>query len=125
MAVPACWALLNRPQWMPMLCLLLLVEVPCPACGQGLRPDLDALVRSGTTFATFRQVYRASTAWRNAMRTSKRSACSSDRGNLCGSTSEQAELLLATSPQKYDARDKFSDVAVVGPVKNQGDCGMW
>jgi hypothetical protein len=59
------------------------------------------------------------------MRTSKRSACSATSGSLCGSASEQAELLLATAPQAYDARSKFSSVQVVGPVKDQGDCGMW
>jgi hypothetical protein len=62
------------------------------------------------------------------MRTSKRSACSLNRGaagNLCGSSSEEAALLLATSPQAYDTRSRFSNVQVVGPVKDQGSCGMW
>jgi hypothetical protein len=44
---------------------------------------------------------------------------------LCGSSSEQAALLLATAPQAYDARGKYSNVQVVGPVKDQGECGMW
>jgi hypothetical protein len=104
---------------------MLLCEVQRTVRGQGLRPDPEALARSGSTFATFSQAYRASTAWRNAMRTSKRSACSANRGSLCGSASEQAALLLAAAPQAYDARGKFSNVQVVGPVKDQGDCGMW
>jgi hypothetical protein len=105
--------------------MVLLSEAPWTARGQGLRPDLEALARSGTTFASFSQAYSASTAWRNSMRTDKRSACSMNRGNLCGSSSEQAALLLATAPQAYDARGKFSNVEVVGPVKDQGECGMW
>jgi hypothetical protein len=48
-----------------------------------------------------------------------------NRNSLCGSSSEQAALLLATAPQAYDARSKFSNVEVVGPSKDQGDCGMW
>jgi hypothetical protein len=59
------------------------------------------------------------------MQASTRSACSAARGNLCGSTSEQAALLLATAPQAFDARNRFGNVQVVGPVKDQGECGMW
>jgi hypothetical protein len=104
---------------------MLLCEVPWTVRGQGLRPDLEALARSGSTFASFSQAYKASTAWKNAMRTTKRSACSMNRGSLCGSASEQAALLLATAPQAFDVRSKFSNVDVVGRVKDQGDCGMW
>jgi hypothetical protein len=111
--------------WMLLLWLVLLGNAPWAAQGQGLRPDLDALARSGSTFATFSQAYKASTAWRTAMRTSKRTACSMGRSSLCGSTSEEAALMLATAPQVYDARSRFSDVQVVGPVKDQGSCGMW
>jgi hypothetical protein len=111
-----------------VLCLTLLLDCIGVVYSQGLRPDMEALARSGSTFATFSQAYRASTAWRNAMRTSTRSACSSDRagaGNLCGSASDEAALLLATSPQAYDARSMFGSMQVVGPVKDQGGCGMW
>jgi hypothetical protein len=128
MVFPAGWANTSRPCWSLLLCLILLLEQSCIVHGQGLRPDLEALARSGSTFATFSQVYKASSAWRNAMRTSTRSACSSTSlaaGNLCGSTSEEAALLLATSPQAYDARNTPSGVQVVGPVKDQGSCGMW
>jgi hypothetical protein len=61
------------------------------------------------------------------MRASTRTACSRDSGNLCGSASasELAALQLATAPQAYDARSKLSNVNVVGPVKDQGDCGLW
>lgn len=110
---------------MLLLWWILLFHVFRTAHGQGLRPDLDALARSGSTYATFSQAYKASTAWRNAMRTSKQSACSMGRGSLCGSTSEEAALLLATAPQAHDSRSRFSDVQVVGPVKDQGGCGMW
>jgi hypothetical protein len=115
----------NRRCWSLMLFITVLVGCSRTARGQGLRPDVEALARSGSFFASFSQVYRASTAWRNAMRTSKRSACSRNSGTLCGSSSEKAALLLATAPQAYDARSKFSHVQVVGPVKDQGDCGMW
>lgn len=125
MPLPTRWAATSTPCWLLVLCSLLLSKVPWTARGQGLRPDLEALARSGSTFATFSQAYRASTAWRDAMRTSKRSACSMNRNSLCGSSSEQAALLLATAPQAYDARSKFSNVEVVGPSKDQGDCGMW
>jgi hypothetical protein len=48
------------------------------------------------------------------------------RGSGSATTPEDfAALLLATAPQAYDARNTFSNVQVVGPVKDQGDCGMW
>lgn len=125
MALPIRWAASSTSRRLLMLCLMLLFSTRWSARGQGLRPDLEALARSGSTFATFSQVYKESTAWRDAMRTSKSTACSRNRGNLCGSASEEAALLLATAPQAYDSRSRFSDVAVVGPVKDQGSCGMW
>lgn len=110
---------------MLVFCLMWLLAAPWTIHGQGLRPDVESLARSGTTFATFSQAYRDSSAWRSAMKTSKRTACSMNSGSLCGSASEEAALLLATAPQAYDARSNFSSVQVVGPVKNQGSCGMW
>jgi hypothetical protein len=61
------------------------------------------------------------------MLAARRTACSRNSGNLCGSdsASELAALQLATAPQAYDARAKLSNMGVVGPVKDQGDCGLW
>lgn len=121
----ACRTARSSCSQMLSVCVTLLVAMACVAYAQGLRADPRALARSGTTFATFSQAYKDSVAWSSAMLTSTRSACSAARGNLCGSTSEQAALLLATAPQTFDARRRFGDVQVVGPVKDQGDCGMW
>jgi hypothetical protein len=95
------------------------------AYGQGLLMDTGAIVRSGNTYAAFSQTYKQSIAWRNAMRTTRRSTCSAKRGNLCGSDSEQAALLLATAPQNFDTRSWGPGLPVLTPVKDQGDCGLW
>jgi hypothetical protein len=116
---------ISRLHILVLACVVLLVAAPRAAQAQGLKADPAALARSGRTFATFSKTYKDSVAWLNAMRTSRRSACSTSRGNLCGSTSEQAALLLATAPQSFDARSMFGGVPVVGPVKDQGECGMW
>lgn len=120
-----CYRAMKKVVVLICACAALLVAAPRAAQAQGLRTDLAALARSGTTFATFSQTYIDSVAWLNAMRTSRRTACSTSRGNLCGSSSEQGALLLATAPQSFDARSMFGDVRVVGPVKDQGECGMW
>jgi hypothetical protein len=111
-----------------LLLLSLLVIAPLGVHSQGLRADPQARARSGTSFSSFSQVYRSSAAFRNAMRTSRRTACSSGRGSLCGSSSgkgEQLALQLATAPQLFDARSGFTNIPAVGPVKDQGECGIW
>jgi hypothetical protein len=121
-----CWSQ-HRTLVMLVLCCVLQLHSPWTAHGQGLRADMEPVAKSAGRFTSFQQVYGKSTAWRNSMRTNKRTACTKTSGNFCGSSSseELAALQLATAPQAYDARSKFRDVQVVGPVKDQGDCGMW
>jgi hypothetical protein len=105
--------------------LLLHGDEHMSAHAQGLRKDPAAVARSGSSSTAFAQVYRDSVAWRKAMLTSTRSACSTESRSLCGSASEQAALLLATAPQSFDARSWQKGVQVIGTVKDQADCGLW
>jgi hypothetical protein len=109
-------------------CIVMLATAPWSVHSQGLRNDPASRARSGTSFSSFSQVYKSSSAFKNAMNASKATACSSGRGSLCGSgvsAAEQAALQLATAPQAFDARSSFVNLTVVGPVKNQAECGIW
>jgi hypothetical protein len=112
-------------------CLLLFITMPWVAHAQGLRPPEDGVVaRSAGAFSSFSQQYKKSTAFTNAMRTTtgRRTACDNSTGSLCGSRgdgSELAALRLAASPQTVDARSGFGNLQVLGPVKDQDDCGIW
>jgi hypothetical protein len=112
-----------------LLALLTLAAGPAGVAPQGLRAD-EAPARSGGTFTRFSNYYRQSVAWRNAMRVSTSNACSQQSGSLCSGSlnaEQQAALQLAAAPQAWDSRDAFgrSGAQVVGPVKEQGDCGSW
>jgi hypothetical protein len=133
MALPARWLATSRCCWplhralaMLALCCILQLHVPWTAHGQGLNAVEEPVALSTGRSTSFRQVYRNSTAWRNSMKTRRSTACTKTSGSLCGSSSsdELAALQLATAPHVYDARSKFSG-NVVGPVKDQGECGMW
>lgn len=113
-----------------LLALLTLAAGPAGVAPQGLRVEDDAPARSSGAFARFSNYYKESVAWRNAMRVSTRNACSQQSGSLCSGSlnpEQQAALQLAAAPQAWDTRDVFgrSGALVVGPVKEQGDCGSW
>jgi hypothetical protein len=113
-----------------LLALLTLAAGPAGVAPQGLRLEDDAPARSSGAFARFSDYYKKSVAWRNAMRLSPRSACSQQSGSLCSGSlnaGQQAALQLASAPQAWDSREALgrSGAQVVGPVKDQGDCGTW
>jgi hypothetical protein len=105
-------------------CLLLLIL--CAAVplvhSQGLAPNPAARLGSSSSYNRLQAVYGKSRAWIKSYTRSRRSTCSLRKGSLCSSglsNGEYAQLLMATSPQSYDARRNAGKFSAVGPVENQ------
>jgi hypothetical protein len=98
----------------------------CHCQGLARNPYLTSSAGANNAgMARLRQVYIKSAAWRRAYKTSAAASCSSRRGSLCAASAtpeEQAQLLMATSPQIYDARTGVGNFSAVGAVKDQGSC---
>jgi hypothetical protein len=106
--------------------LLCCFAATCQCQGLAESPyHTSSVAASNTGMARLRQFYLNSAAWRRAYRTAAASACSTRRGSLCAASAtpeERAQLTMATSPQKYDARTGMGAFSAVGPVKDQGAC---
>jgi hypothetical protein len=106
-----------------LVALMLALQAPI-ALGQGIKPNPKATVGASTSFRALQMVYGGSKSFKNAYRLRRAGACMNKRGSLCSSglgDDEQAQLLMATSPQRYDAREpsQTGGFSAVGKVKAQ------
>lgn len=102
--------------------LVLLVSNVWLSLCQGIVRSQLSSVGASRAYDTLKMAYGKSKAWRNSFRMGRYSACANRRGSLCSSglaDNEQAQLLLATSPQQYDSRYQAGGFSAVGRVKNQ------
>jgi len=106
---------------MAFVLVLLVSNVSLSLC-QGIVRSPESSVGASQAYDTLKIMYGKSKAWRNSFRMGRFSACANRRGSLCSSgleDNEQAQLLLATSPQQYDSRYQAGGFSAVGRVKNQ------
>ncbi|KAI8467901.1 MAG: hypothetical protein J3K34DRAFT_523368 [Monoraphidium minutum] len=93
----------------------------------GLAPDDEALAGASAADRALQTAFAQSGAWKRSFTANTAGACRNQRGSLCASglsLAQRAQLLMATSPQAYDARraKDVGDFSAVGPVEDQGDC---
>ena len=102
--------------------------LPWQTAAQGLDFDPRASLGASSLQQQLTEVYKNSVAWKRALASSPADACSDRAGSLCasrgGSLQATAQLLVASSPQAFDARQPghMGGFSAVGPVKDQGDC---
>jgi hypothetical protein len=106
-----------------LVALLIVVQAPIALC-QGITSNPKATVGASTSFRALQKVYGSSKAFKNSYKLRRASACTNKRGSLCSSglgDDERAQLLMATSPQRYDARDpsQTGGFSAVGRVEDQ------
>lgn len=109
-----------------LLALLAAALLPRATRGQGLAYDPNAAMGATAAQLKLEQIYAKSKAWKDAFKSSP-STCSTDAGSLCGAAGDSmaasAQLMMATSPQAFDARRDNGDFSAVGPIKNQVRAG--
>lgn len=93
---------------------------------QGLNNDPDSWLGATSAQAKLEAMYRGSIAFRNAYKLKASTACSSQKGSLCAAQTwdMKAQLLMATSPQAFDARqpEQMGGFSAVSSVKDQQGC---
>eukprot|EP00877_Chromochloris_zofingiensis_P008321 jgi/Chrzof1/3742/Cz13g07080.t1 len=99
--------------------------------GQGLLIDKNKSANLGASsvYESFKQQYGASKAWKYAWKRNPKEACSKSSGSLCSSNSDKLsesyfQLLMATSPAIFNARDPSytGGIDVMKPPKDQKPC---
>jgi hypothetical protein len=96
---------------------------PCHC--QGLARNPHASAAATNEMLSLQRVYAKSVAWRRAYAQAAAAKCSTHSGSLCAPSAtaeERVQLLMATSPQTFDARTGMGTFSAVGAVKNQGTC---
>eukprot|EP00775_Hariotina_reticulata_P012121 gene12121-12260_t len=99
------------------------------ASGQGLENDPDASLGASKAQKRLAAMYGQSVAFRRSYAKAKAqtaTVCNAQSGSLCANSNaeQKATLLMATSPQVFDARSaqQMGGFTAVGAPKSQGDC---
>eukprot|EP00877_Chromochloris_zofingiensis_P001286 jgi/Chrzof1/11158/Cz05g26030.t1 len=96
--------------------------------GQGLKLNTTRSLAASSASSTLQRLYQSSKAWKSAFKLHPKVSCKGSGGTLCAArtnnSQEYAQLVLATSPYRYDSRS-LKDVGSYSPLdvcRDQGDC---
>jgi hypothetical protein len=109
---------------------VLMLQLQQHAAAQGLKDDREAILGAQVVSAQYLTVYKQALAWARSYikKPFAKTSCQQQGpggGSLCSAAQAQEEaavLLLATTPHKYDARDRSQTGGwdLAGPVGDQG-----
>jgi hypothetical protein len=116
------------------LWLAIVLQLQQHAAAQGLKDDREAILGAQVVQAQYLTIYKQALTWaRNyARKPAVKTSCQQQGpggASLCSAAQAQEEaavLMLATTPHKYDARDKQQTGGwdLAGPVGDQGVLSM-